>query len=308
MTITNKPIILNLLNGAVPEKASETTELWEELGHEFEVTQSGVGVTLEATRKRILTDTKTIDFFWLVGFVTWKSIEVYSPAVVCSTVSNSTIDDVINVDDEFSLFEFEYKCRMQVVEKLLAASETSEIDWPSDIIKPTEDRDSLENDELKATFDLVCLALAFAIFHELRHVMFRREGVCPKEGREEEMMCDVWARNYMTSNLDAYATSQGNSFEEIERKRASGIALAAIIIHAMTSKIASWGCEDYPPVWERMQALMEGYGQKDNSLFWMYVCCLLVSVFREQHMKIDINAGSYRELTLKLLDRLSGKS
>ncbi len=38
----------------------------------------------------------------------------------------------------------------------------------------------------------------------------------------------------MTSGLAAYAKEHGRDYAQIQQKRAMGIALAAVIIHAMT--------------------------------------------------------------------------
>lgn len=65
---TDRTIVLNLLRGAVPERADEISRLWRSHGHEVDVVPSSVGSTMEATSKRIRFDTKTIDFFWLIGF------------------------------------------------------------------------------------------------------------------------------------------------------------------------------------------------------------------------------------------------
>jgi hypothetical protein len=44
-----------------------------------------------------------------------------------------------------------------------------------------------------------------SLLYEFRHVMLDRDGARPKDPREEEMACDVWAREFMTSNLAEYA-------------------------------------------------------------------------------------------------------
>jgi hypothetical protein len=65
---SDRTIVLHLLRGAVPERADDLSRLWREHGHDVEVAPSAHGSTMNATSKRIKFDTKTIDFFWLLGF------------------------------------------------------------------------------------------------------------------------------------------------------------------------------------------------------------------------------------------------
>ena len=82
---SDRTIVLHLLRGAVPERADEISGLWSQYGHGVEVAPSTKGVTMKADDKRIQFDTKTIDFFWLLGFSAWRAIEVYSPALLVAT-------------------------------------------------------------------------------------------------------------------------------------------------------------------------------------------------------------------------------
>ena len=131
--------------------------------------------------------------------------------------------------------------------------------------------------------------------------MFRKDGNAPKEGYEEEIACDIWAREIMTSTLGEYAKDKGHSFAEVEKKRATGIALAAIIVHAMTAPAARWGTDEYPPIADRLTALIADYGQPDDSSFWLYTACLLVGLLRKERRALDISPTSYRELVETLL-------
>jgi hypothetical protein len=301
---SDETIVLNLLRGAVPERADYLSRVWVEHGHDVEVANSATGATMNSTSRRIKFDIKTIDLFWLMGFAVWPAIELYGPAVKIAIETAMSIDKILDKDDERPQLEFEYRQRIGAIDALLVAHSTDAITWPSDIPAPTDNRESLNGDQEKAAFDLVCLALAFALLHELRHVMYFKAGDAPKEGYEEEMACDVWARATMTSTLAEYATKEGHSFAEVEQKRATGIALAAIIVHAMTSSTVRWGNDQYPPIADRLYALIAGYSQPDNSNFWLYTACLLVALLRQERRTLDISATSYRELVETLLGLL----
>lgn len=301
---SDRTIVLSLLRGAVPEQADKLCALWLEYGHDIEVAPSSRGATMNSTSKRIKFDTKTIDFFWLMGFTLWRAIELYSPGILCATGTGITIDQILAGDDERPLLELEFRQRILATEALLDASATDDISWPDDIPKPTDNRDALKNDQEKSTFDLVLLALAFAILHELRHVMFRKAGDAPGDAYEEEMACDTWARATMTGKVATYASDNSHTFAEVTQKRATGIALAAIIVHAMTSPIARWGNDQYPPIADRLTAMIAGYALPDNSKLWLYTACLLVATLRQDRRPLDVSEDSYKAMVETLLDRL----
>jgi len=73
---SDRTIVLQLLRVAVPERADDLSRLWLEHGHDVEVAPSARGSTMNANSKRIKFGTKTIDFFWLLGFSASRAIEV----------------------------------------------------------------------------------------------------------------------------------------------------------------------------------------------------------------------------------------
>ncbi|MBN9508941.1 MAG: peptidase U49, Lit peptidase [Alphaproteobacteria bacterium] len=300
----DRAIVLHLLRGAVPERADEISGFWTRYGHAVEVAPSSKGVTMNADASRIRFDTKTIDFFWLLGFSAWRAIEVYSPALVLATVTGMPLSQALGVDAERGQYEFDYKQRVGSARSLLAAEQTADISWPADVPEPTADRDGLGNDQHKATFDLVALALAFTLLHEFRHVMFCADNSAPSTLPEEEIACDTWAREFMTSGLAAYATTHGHSYAQVQQKRAMGIALAALIIHAMTPTYAQWGNRQYPPIAERLTAMISGYSLPAGSSFWPFTACLLIALMRQENRPLDIVANSNQEMVEILLDRL----
>ena len=146
---------------------------------------------MNADATRIRFDTKTIDFFWLLGFSAWRAIEVYSPALVTMSWTGMPLDQALNIDAERGQFEFDYKQRIASAQALVAAERTADISWPSDVPQPTAVRDGLCDSQHKAVYDLVTLALGFALLHELRHVMYCADGSAPSTLPEEEIACDV---------------------------------------------------------------------------------------------------------------------
>jgi hypothetical protein len=301
---SDRTIVLNLLRGAVPERADDISRLWCKYGHAVEVAPSAKSVTMNADAARIQFDTKTIDFFWLLGFSAWRAIEVYAPALVVATSSGIPLDQALSIDAERDQYELDYKQRIGAAQSLIAAEQTADIVWPADVPEPTDNRDSLGNVQHMATFDLVALALAFALLHEFKHVMFCTDKSAPTTLPEEEIACDTCARDFMTSGLAEYAKEQGHEFAQVQQKRAMGIALAAVIIHAMTPTHAHWGNRQYPPIAERLTAMISGYTLPAGSSFWPFTACLLIAIMRQENRPLDIVVHSHKELVEMLLDRL----
>lgn len=301
---SDRTIVLHLLRGAVPERADEISRLWRQYGHAVEVAPSAKGVTMNADATRIQFDTKTIDFFWLFGFSAWRAIEVYSPALVLATITGMPLDQALNADTERGPFELDYKQRIASAKSLIAADQTAEIFWPADIPEPTSDREGLKDVHHIAAFDLVAFALAFSLLHEFKHVMYCADNSAPSALPEEEIACDTYARDFMTSGLAAYAKKHGHNFAQVQQKRAMGIALAAVIIHAMTPTHAHWGNRQYPPIAERLTAMISGYSLPASSSFWLFTACLLIAIMRQENRPLDIVANSNQEMVEILLDRL----
>jgi hypothetical protein len=301
---SERTIVLHLLRGAVPEHAEEICRLWTEYGHKVEVAPSAKGVTMNADAERIKFDTKTIDFFWLVGFSAWRAIEVYEPAVYLALVAGIPLDKALNLDNSRAQFELDYRQRIASAQALISADQTDDIVWPIDVPKPTADREGLGDVQHIAAFDLVALAIAFSLLHEFQHVMFCTNKTAPKTLPEEEIACDTWARDFMTSNVASYAQQHGHTFAKVQQKRAMGIALAAIIIHTMTPSHIHWGNRQYPPIGERLAAMISGYTLSDGSPFWQFTACLLIALMRQENRPLDIVATTPREMVEALLNRL----
>jgi hypothetical protein len=298
---SDQTIVIHLLRGAVPERADEISGLWKKYAPAVEVAPSAVGTTMDANRYRIRFDTKTIDLFWLLGFSAWRSIEVYSPALIIAMLSGLTIDQAFQIDEELTTFEREHKERMWAVVSLMSATSTDEIDWPTNVPRPQVDRNSFSDPQDKVAFDLVALAIAFALLHEFSHVRLLAEKAQPDTLPEEELACDVWARDFMIAKLAAYAQAHGHTYEEVSQKRAMALALAATIIHVITPTAAQWGNSQYPPLSDRIKAIVTDFKLPPDSCFWFFAACLLVGIQRQEHRPLDITGQTPQALAEALI-------
>lgn len=150
--------------------------------------------------------------------------------------------------------------------------------------------------------DLTLLATAFAFFHEFRHVMLDFEGRRPLDRKEEELQCDIWAREFLTAKLAAYARDNNHEYHEVLRKRSMGLALAALILHEITLKNVP--NPHYFSIRVRLTAVLSDTSLPDDDHFWVLVASLLIGIVRQQHVLFDPGPMAARALAEHLLGLL----
>lgn len=299
-----KEIVIATMEAAAPERHDEIYALWKKYDPEVIVVQDAKRITLDATKDQITFDAKTMDVFWLIGFSGWRAIECYSPHVIASAASDHTVETIIQRDKELAGLERAYRERRAAAQTLIDAADPKTAPWPPDLPRPNASRDALDDSQYKAAFDLTCLAVAFTLFHEFRHVMLDRDGERPQDLREEELACDVWARQFMTAKLAAYARDHGHDYHEVLRKRSMGIALAALILHEITPVWDHGGNAAYFSVATRLQTILDNTALPDNDHFWVLAASLLIGIFRQKGQAITASSMQARPLARHLLNTL----
>lgn len=299
-----KYAVVSLMNGTVPERKDQIASLWERYPADVILVPDAGRITLNADRDRVAVSAKTMDVFWLIGFAGWRAIECYSPHVVLSAASGQTLADLMRSDPEIDNVERSYKERRAAIQGFIEAANVEAAPWPPDLPRPSANRDALNDDQYRVAYDLTCLAAAFIFFHEFRHVMLDRDNTRHADLREEEMACDVWAREFMTVKLAQYAQAHGHDYHEVLRKRSMGFALAALILHEITPVWDHGGNRYYFSVADRLHAILYNTPLPENDHFWRFTASLLIGIFRQRHTLIDAPAMSAHALTLYLLERL----
>lgn len=302
--VSPKSAVTFLMNGAVPERKNEIAALWAQYPADVIIVADAKRVTLNADKDRIAFDLKTMDVFWLIGFAGWKAIECYSPLIAWSAASGQPIAALISVDAGLDDVERAYKERRAALQAFIETADVASAPWPDDIPRPSANRDALDDDQYRVAYDITLFATAFAFFHEFRHVMFDRDGTRHADLREEEMACDVWAREFMTVRLARYAEDHGYDYQEVLRKRSMGFALAALVLHEITPLWDHGGNRAYFSVADRLRAILDNTPLPENDHFWRFAASLLVGIFRQSHTPIDAPAMSAHSLTRYLLERL----
>lgn len=287
---------MNIMIGASPERETEIRQLWRHYNPKVLVEDVG-GMTLNADRNQIAIDVKMIDVFWLIGFSGWRGIETYTPAVVASALCGMPIATVLQQDAGLGEVERAYKERIAAVHTFIKATDATTAPWPPDIPRPCANRDQLNDQQYKATFDVTGSAVAFTLFHEFRHVMLDRDGERPSDRPEEELACDVWAREFTTTKAAAYATSKGFNFADVLQRRSMSFALAALILHEITPIWEHGGNGDYFSVGTRMETILNNTPLAPDSHFWNFTAALLIGMCRQKHVQFNPPAMSARDLS-----------
>lgn len=294
-------LVRDLILDAVPERRDEIHTLWNRYEPIVSPIKSRPGFTVETLRS-IELDPKIFHIAWLMGFSGWRAIETYAPHVVGVTTTGLTLEDVFKLDEELGSFELDYKTRAEAARILIKAAEDVNLEtWPPDIPMPQSSRNTLPNEQDKVAFDFVCLVLAYIFLHEVRHLMFVAENDIPNERPEEEISCDVWAREFLTVQLASYAAAHGHSFEEVLTKRSMAMVIGVLILHETTPETVHWGTREYPPIVDRVHSLISGTNLPDNSHFWLFAACILTGLIRQTHRPLNITATTYRTLAEKLI-------
>lgn len=298
--ITHSDAVRRLLEATVPERIVELRKLWEQYAPAVEIEADAPGFKMDANMRRILYQQKALDVLWIIGFSAWESIATYSPAITMAQIYNMSLEDALKYDDLRGQYEMEYKARLASARALNDARESTPEMWPSDVPPPGLNRETAPPEQAVA-YDLTLMATAFVLFHEFRHVMLDRDNQHPTEDQAEELFCDSWAREFMTSNLAEYARIHGHDYAQVLNKRASAMALGCLMLHEITPIMEHGGSKTHPPLSERIHAITGAVNLPDTATYWDYAACVLVGAIRRQNRRLDITAKSSRELVETLI-------
>ncbi|SFT45401.1 phage exclusion protein Lit family protein [Paraburkholderia aspalathi] len=299
--ITPSQAVQLLLEAAVPERTPEFRRLWKTYSPSVEIAGDTRGFTFNANKRRILFQHKALDVLWIIGFSAWESIATYSPAIAIALGTSKRLEDALGDDEERGQIEMHYKTRLVAAREIIESNDTDPSVWPQDVPQPGLNRSSASI-ETASAYDLTLLATAFVLFHEFRHVMLDRDSQRPADPAEEELLCDTWARDFMTNKLAAYAQAHGHSYSQVLNKRAAAMALGSLMLHEITPIATHGGVPfEYPPLAARIRAITGTVTLPEDATYWIYAACLLVGALRRQHRTLDIVTNSPRRLVESLI-------
>lgn len=316
--------IERLLLGAAPERQRDISMLWANYDPTFHIAADGPGARLSANSARIVFDHKTMAVYWLLSYACWRVLECYSPAVLASLPpavlanalgidlqlltaafpSRMTIAEVLGNDLGLAEVEARLSSDIYAAQSILRATELLDESWPSDIPLPDVDRSTLSAEADRATFDLACISTAYAFCHEIRHVLFAKDGNAPSARPEEELACDVWAHEFLTAKLGDYSTTNGFEFKEVLAKRSMAAAVGIFVLYETTDRWGDSGTEEYPPIADRMDATMRDTNLAINDNSWVFYASVLVAILRRRNATLEFNASNAKELCELLVEQI----
>ena len=160
-----------------------------------------------------------------------------------------------------------------------------------------------------AVYDLVIMANAVAFLHELRHAKFHRDhrnGTPRPTDREEELLCDVHARDWFISKLGRYAADNGYDFQQVCSKRAMALLVVCEFLRLANQHAGVVGTDLYPPLSARISALSGALPLPESDNFWLLSSSVLLAEARRQGLKhLDLPLGSLKAISEYLVERLA---
>ena len=298
--------IFNLIVDSTPERRDELTQFRNDYSVRFVEVNDKAGIVMNATKDRVAFARKDLQVIWLLAFSLWKAIGLFAPHIMTRPLFESPGKSILELDTELDRIERDYRERLDSVLHLIKGNVVDERLWPPDIPKPVRSRDDLSSTEHKAAHDLAFMTIAVAFLHELRHVKFHRDHVNgimrPTNPAEEEMACDVWARNWLISKLGEYARVHNYTYEQVATKRTMALLIICEFLRLANSFADSFGSKEYPPLADRISALSGGITLSDYNAFWILSSCVLYGEARRQGRRsLELPSASPRTIAQFLL-------
>ena len=278
-TPMERTVVEQILLGAAPEHCSDIQELWEEYDPEFWLVADEPCITLRATRNKIEISNKTLHTIWLIGFIAWKIFSLYSPHSILSFLTQRNIDDdMLHQDENYYELKGEFRQLLSITQNLIEFPSLSMVEWPQEVPCPQADKKGLCLEQ-QATFDIIMIATAYLLLHEMKHVIFNKNSESrPDKSSEEEIECDNFARNFLLDSIDRYVSTSNEIKEKVLVKRAMGLALGAFILYEITPELGRAGNSDYPHICDRLENLIMATSLEDDSDFWIWTSTLLIAI------------------------------
>lgn len=303
-------LAFELIEGTAPERKDCLEAFWAKYSICFEEISDRKGIVLNADKNRVQFARKDLQVMWYLGFSLWKSIALFSPSVVLPVLTNATTGPIFLLDEDLDEMEMYYRQCMGAVGELIDKSKVESERFPEEIPEPVESRTDLRNSQDIAVFDLVMMAIGVLFLHELKHVEFHAqhaEGIKrPRVLAEEELQCDVWARDWIMSGLGGYAERSGWNYQEVCSKRAAALLLVCEYLRLAERHAGAITSGEYPPLEVRIAALSGAIGLPEYDKFWVFSACVLLAECRRQGKRhSEVTGMSPRVLTESLIEALS---
>ncbi len=297
-----------LFGGVVPERIEELKTLWGK--HQERVRLLDVDrFLLQMAFGSVQISELALRQIWLTGYAAWRAVNAYNVPLALASLTMIPADrEAWRVDRVFAAREDEFAELFAAIGEIANAAKSGSIDvfpWPAGVPHP-EHGLKINDQSLKATFDLVCMAGAYVFAHEVRHYIYEAQQNQPEALLDEEIECDRWALALMLDQVGDYAVANGWPPELVRAKRVLGVIIAQLAILTLTPR-ASWGLSDgHPPVHERMRSVLDAATDPVPSWFWTTVASMLLGFASRSGVAIETITvpSDMRQLAYTFCDQL----
>lgn len=295
-------IVRKLFDGVVPESASEIESIANDYDAQFRLIGDREGFNLDAGGfSAIQYTSRSMRQMWLFGYAGRQALHCYSSLIVLFKSFGTTLDiNEINKIPDQAAEDEAFKSILDAVKDLSTAFHEDDFEWPVAIPDPEKGRPS--DSERAAVYDLTCMATAYVFLHELKHVIFSAEGNAPEDPKDEEYLCDQFAKDMMISKIDQYAASSGYPPEKVRMKRMMGIALASAFILFATGRNRLAGSETHHPIYGRWSATVQDVNLPEDDWFWLYFSSFALALLKYHSITIQPKiVKDYKSLCFDLI-------
>jgi hypothetical protein len=287
-----------LLQGAAPERYQEIKAHWGEQADRVRLLETEEFL-LQHIFGTVQITPKTLDALWLAGFASWKAVEAYAGIIWLLAQKGADFEPAVLAQiPGQAAADAAFDQALDHVHDLLASASPADFAWPADV--PTPDQ-QISDRQQAAVRDLVFIAGAYVILHELGHHRIAASGCSIGYDLREERLCDAYARNMLLEGTGAFAASTGDPEHLVRAKRLLGILLAKLLIITVTPRDRWTVSLDHEPVRRRLFRVIR-YA-RDPLPFWFWdTAAALLAAFARRHGVLDgtICFASSRELAFAL--------
>lgn len=235
---------------------------------------------LQASYGVIQVSEKALHLIWLTGHAAWSGVEAYNVRIVWERLNGAAFDPAAwNAYPQQQPRDERFDRLLAKVRDLEAAASLNDFEWPDGVPVPVEGL-RIGDISQKATFDLICVAGAFVLAHELRHALLDRDGARPDRLVDEERECDRWALALLLDEVPAYAGHAKEDPTLVRAKRILGIIFAQLAILTLTPRGRWEETDDYPAVRVRLRAALDAAVDPVPEWFWTTIASLLTAFAR----------------------------
>lgn len=273
-----KQTVFEMIRCSAPERKDELSDMWKTYAPVFVYSSDKPNFVLEAGAygSLRLTD-RTLCLIWMFGHIAWKTLHLYSGFIHTHSANGAVFDvAAIETDSEHKHLNSEIQCLLQKFHEFKTVDSVADCEWPTSIPAPAHRRPT--NDyEQTAVYDLVGMAMVYVFLHELRHIQFSSDSMGRPDPKEEELMCDKYARSFLFEKVKNYSAESGDDLEKVISKRAMAVALASFLIFELTPINARYGTNSHPPISERIKHVLDFPSLRVNDNYWLYLGSMLIT-------------------------------